>query len=326
VEWLKEKAAGTRAGVFGRCWGIGRGTHWRWVSSKCVAARKKAMRISEAAKQRVIELDRRYRSTWDVRCIAKVIGIGHNSVARILRAARGPRPKKVERSHTGRTRITRRDVMWSSDYTDLPEGSKLLKTLDERSRNKLAWDIVVSENAEELLTHARALVKTLGRAPLVWKYDNGSAFKSMAFQAFLSEHKIIPFPIPPRAPWVNGRTERDNQEIQNWLLPLQGREVSREELMLELNEGMLMLNCIKPRAVLGFKRSAEVYLDCCGVADTDRECLALDLYCVKQGMAPDCEKVSWAIHRRAVRAVLKKWMLLEEWEEEPEDARICQQN
>ena len=278
------------------------------------------MRISEDVKQRVIELDRRYRSTWDVRAIAHVVGVGHNSVARIVREERGPRPKKVDRPHNGRTKITRRDTMWSSDYTDLPDGSKLLKTLDEMSLNKLAWDTVRSENAEELLLHAQTLVKTLGRAPLVWKYDNGSAFKSEAFQVFLAEHKIIPFPIPPRAPWVNGRTERDNQEIQNWLLPLHGRTVSREELARELNEGMLMLNCIKPRAVLGFQRSAEVYLNCCGVVDMDREWLALDLYCIKQGMSEDCENVSWAIHRRAVRAVLKKWMLLEEWEEEPEDA------
>jgi len=43
-------------------------------------------------------------------------------------------------------------------------------------------------------------------------------------------------------------------------------------------------------------------------------------------MAPDCERVSWGIHRRAVRAVLKKWQLLEEWEEVPKDAGICQQN
>ena len=284
------------------------------------------MRIPEEVKQRVIELDRRYRSTWDVRAVAHVVGIGHNSVAKILREERGPRPKKAVRPHNGRTRITRRDVMWSSDYTDLPEGSKLLKTLDEMSRNKQAWDIVASENAEELVLHARNLVETLGRAPLVWKYDNGSAFKSDAFQAFLAEHAIIPFPIPPRAPWVNGRTERDNQEIQNWLLPLQGRTVGQEELARELNEGMWMLNCIKPRAVLEFKRSAEVYLDCRGVAEADREGLALDLYCIKQEMAPDCEKVNWAIHRRAVRAVLKKWMLLEEWEAEPEDAGICQQN
>ena len=154
------------------------------------------MRISEEVKQRVIELDRRWRSTWDVRAIAHVVGIGHNSVAKILREERGPRPKKAERPHNGRTRLTRRDAMWSSDYTDLPEGSKLLKTLDEMSLNKLAWDTVASENAEELVLHARKLVKTLGRAPLVWKYDNGSAFKSDAFQAFLAEHKIIPFPHP----------------------------------------------------------------------------------------------------------------------------------
>ena len=105
---------------------------------------------------------------------------------------------------------------------------------------------------------------------------------------------------------MNGRTERDNQEIQNWLLPLHGRTISQEELSLELNEGMLMLNCVKPRAVLGFQRSAEVYLNCLGVADMDREHLALDIYCAKQKMAPDCEKVSLAIHRRAVKSRLEE--------------------
>ena len=102
------------------------------------------MKISEAVKQRVIELDRRYRSTWDVRSIAHVIGIGHNSVAKIVREARGPRPKKTERPHNGRTHINYRDVMWSSDFLAIP-GGKLLKTLDEMSIYKLGWDIVDSK-------------------------------------------------------------------------------------------------------------------------------------------------------------------------------------
>jgi transposase InsO family protein len=285
------------------------------------------MRISEEIKQRVIELDRRYRHTWDVRSLAHVIGIGHNSAAKIVREERGPRPKKTERPHNGRTHINYRDVMWSSDFLELPGGESLLKTLDEKSLYKLGWDVVDSESAGELVRHAGGIIKAVGRAPLVWKFDNGGAFKSEAFRELLAEHKIIPYPIPPRAPWVNGRTERDNQEIQNWLLPLQGRTVSREELARELNEGMLMLNYVKPRAVLGYRKSAEVYLNGAAVTEEmDREWLALNLEDEKCKLGWNGWTVNQRIHRKAVRQLLLRWTLMEEWEEVPEDARICQQN
>ncbi len=280
------------------------------------------MRIAEEVKQRVIELDRRYRHTWDVRSIAHVIGIGHNSVAKIVREERGPRPKKIERPHNGRTHINYRDVMWSSDFLAIP-GGKLLKTLDERSRYKLGWDIVDSESAEALVKHARAIVESIGRAPLVWKFDNGGAFKSEAFQNFLAEHKIMAYPIPPRAPWVNGRTERDNQEIENWLLALEGREISREELRREIDEGMLMLNYVKPRAVLGYRKSAEVYLNGDGATEEmDREWLALNLENEKCKLGWNGWTENRRIHRKAVRQVLLNWTLMEEWEEVPKDARI----
>ena len=283
------------------------------------------MRITEEVKQRVIELDRRNRHTWDVRSIAHEIGIGHNSVAKIVREERGPRPRKTERPHTGRTNINYRDVMWSSDFLAVP-GGKLLKTLDEMSRYNLGWDIVDSESAEALVNHARGIVEAIGRAPLVWKFDNGGAFKSEAFQNFLAEHKIIPYPIPPRAPWVNGRTERDNQEIENWLLALEGREVSREELRRDIDEGMLMLNYVKPRAVLGYRKSADVYLNGDGATEKiDREWLALNLENEKCRLGWNGWTGNRRIHRKAVRQVLLNWTLMEEWEEIPKDARICQQ-
>ena len=283
------------------------------------------MRIAEGVKQCVIELDRRYRHTWDVRSIAHVIGIGHNSVAKIVREERGPRPRKTESPHNGRTHINYRDVMWSSDFLAIP-GGKLLKTLDEMSRYKLGWDIVDSESAEALVKHARAIVESIGRAPLVWKFDNGGAFKSEVFRNFLEEHKIMPYPIPPRAPWVNGRTERDNQEIENWLLALEGREVSREELRRDIDEGMLMLNYVKPRAVLGYRKSAEVYLNGDPAKEEmDREWLALNLENEKCKLGWNCWTENWRIHRKAVRQVLLNWTMMEEWEEVPKDARICQQ-
>jgi len=187
-------------------------------------------------------------------------------------------------------------------------------------------DLVRSEQAVAVIDHAQSILDRMKRAPLVWKYDNGSAVKSDAVQTFLAEHKIIPYPIPPRAPWVNGRTERDNQEIQNWLLALEGREISREELRREIDEGMLMLNYVKPRAVLDYRKSAEGYLNGDAVTEEmDREWLALNLEDEKCKLGWNGWTVNQRIHRKAVRQLLLRWTLMEEWEEVPEDARICQQ-
>jgi len=59
----------------------------------------------------VIELDERYRSSWDARSIAHVVGIGHTTVAKILREKRGPRPRRRRLPHDRRTSFLRRDVM-----------------------------------------------------------------------------------------------------------------------------------------------------------------------------------------------------------------------
>ena len=280
------------------------------------------MRISEEIRQRVIELDRRYRSTWDVRSIAHVIGIGHNSVAKIVREARGPRPKRKKHPHDGRTRFLYRDVMWSSDFMDLHDGRKLLKTMDEMSLHRLGWDITEAETAYTVVEHAEALIRCVGRAPLIWKYDHGSQFTSDKFQEFLARHKILAYPIPPRSPWVNGRTERDNHEVRNWLIEAEAKKLTGAELERDIDEGMLMLNHIKPRAVLGYKRSAEVYLAGTGIEGWKEEdrghfCMNVeDLKC--QLGRSETEKTQ----RKAIRLALQNWELYEEWNERTEDARI----
>lgn len=282
------------------------------------------MRISQELKNRVVELDRRYRSTWDAHAIAFVVRLSPTTVAKILREVRGPRPKRVERAHTRRTRFTRRDVMWSSDFVKIGWGWLLLKTLDEMSGYVLGWDLVRSENALAVLEHAQAIIERMGRAPLVWKYDHGSAFTSDIFQGLLESEQIIPYPIAPRSPWVNGRTERDNQEIHNWLIPLAGRELSRGELDREIDEGMLVRNFIKPRACLDFKKSAGIYFSAdaaLGAEDDIHGRLAQYMRDEKSALgAPDpmqiyeIRKSGERLHRRAVRTALQKLGLYEEWD------------
>lgn len=305
-----------------RCWGLHPSTHWRWVTGKCRAGRLRTVRIAESVRQKVIAIDRRYRMSWDARSIAHVVDISPTTVAAILRHERGPRPKPARRSHDRRTRFLARDVMYSSDFMKLPDGRCLIKTLDEASRFKLGWCASESETARVAVRHGEGVIEKMGRAPLLWKYDHGSAFTSGAFQEFLARHKILPYPIPPRSPWVNGRVERDHREIRNWLIAVEELGLAPGQMDREVDEGMFLLNFKKPRAVLGFKTSAEAYFSMPGIdgwGGADREDFRMeteDLKC-RIGRAH-----SERTHRKAIRQALQSWGLYEEWDEKPRKARI----
>ena len=294
---------------FAGLWDISRSTHWRWAGGRFKSFAGRARRITEAVRARIMKIDHENRSTWDARSIAAAVGISHSSVAKILAEARGPRPKRKEPAHTGRTKVLARDVFWSSDFTEVPGKRKLLKTLDEHSRYRPGWDIC-PETAEAVVAHAEGLVACMGRAPLVWKYDHGSAFMSGKFQNFLRQHEIIGYPTQRRAPWTNGRTERDYREIKNWLIPVSA-EVSDRELEQEVREGLLMLNNTKPRAVLGFKTSASIYHNCNGIQRLDRKEIWKMLEEIKSSLGP---LKGERLHRKAVRELLKRLGLYEEWE------------
>lgn len=272
------------------------------------------MKIGEEIRRRVVELDRRYRSSWDVRAIAYVVGISHTAVAAILRQARGPRPKKAKRPHDRRTCFLHRDVMWSSDFMKLPDGRELIKTMDEMSRYRLGWEAERTETAALAVRHGEGIIARMGRSPLVWKYDHGSPFTSDAFQDFLARHKILPYPIPVRSPWVNGRNERDNQEVQNWLIPVDAARLTAEELDRDIDEGMLMLNYVKPRAVLGFKKSAGVYFNALGIEEIVRDefLWKVEEFKTQIGMM-NTERT----HRKAVCLAMEYWELYKEWKELP---------
>lgn len=287
------------------------------------------MKVTPEMLERVLELDKRYRSTWDAHAIAHVVKLSPTTVAKILREHRGPRPKRVEPRHTRRTRFARRDVMWSSDFTHIGWGWLLLRTLDEHSGYILGWDLVKSENSIAVLEHAQSIVESMGRGPLVWKYDHGSAFTSDVFQCFMEGEGIVPYPIAPRAPWTNGRTEREHQEIQNWLLPLAGQELGKAELERDIADGMLARNFVKPRACLGFRKSAEVYFCKDAELNLDEELrgwLAQEIINAKGELgAADPEEVyeikrkEERRHRKAVKVALNKLGLYEEWDTAAQD-------
>jgi len=289
-----------------KCFGIHRATHWRWVTGRVGKSENRGMRTDASIVEKVKKIDDDFHQTWDSRAIGYVTGISYCTVAKILKAYRGARPKKKEPPHDRRTKFLLRDVMWSSDVTGKRSGHPLLKTIDEKTDYPLGWDVVRSENAEELVAQAEGIIARFGRAPLVWKFDNGPAFKSGVFQRFLEKHHVIPYPTHGYAPWTNGRTERDHQETQRWLLPVDTARLTEEEFLKELNEGMLMLNYVKPRAILGFKTTARAYFEDKGVTEEDRARLWEAVDIVRR------EFVQYN-HRKIVRVAMQKAGLYEEW-------------
>ncbi len=272
------------------------------------------MKISQELRDRAVELDRRYRSSWDARSIAHVLGIGHTTVAAILREARGPRPERASKPHDRRTRFLRRDVMWSSDFMKLPDGREMIKTMDEMSLFRLGWDAEKTETAELAVRHADSIRQRMGRWPLIWKYDHGSPFTSHLFQGLLARHKILAYPIPPRSPWVNGRNERDNREVRNWLIAVETAKLSAAEFDRDIDDGMMMLNYVKPRAVLSFRKSAEVYFKAPGIEEIPRDEFIAKVmeYEAQIGMM-GTERT----RRKAIRMAMQYWEVYEEWTQLP---------
>ncbi len=266
------------------------------------------MRIAVKVIEKVKEIDARNRRTWDTRAIGFVTGISHGSVGKILKEVHGPKPVKAKPRHDRRTKFNRCDVMWSSDFTDMGNGRKLIKTIDEKSDYRLGWDVACSESAQALVEHARGILERMGRAPLAWKYDNGSCFKSKGFKQFLEQNGIMPYAIRNRAPWTNGRTERDHKEVKNWIEPVKDKLLTTEELEKDIDDGMLMLNYVKPRATLGYKTSAAVYFYDEGITEADRHIFFEEVRKLKE------KDVKYRRnHRKAVRVALKQMGLYDEW-------------
>lgn len=228
-------------------------------------------------------------------------------MAQVLREERGPRPLRARPSHERRTRFLRCDVMWSSDFFEAA-GRCLIKTLDEKALFKPGCERAPSESGAAAVAHARGILERMRRVPLIWKYDHGSAFTGRLFQDLLAEHRIVPYPTRCRAPWTNGRTEREHREVLAWLR--EAERLSDERFDADLDEGLLTLNFVKPRAVLGFRRSAEVYFRDPGLAGIDRERFIAELDEEKRRLGGRGERV----HRLAVRNLLTRWKLYEEWD------------
>lgn len=268
-------------------------------------------RIGEDVRKLVLYLHRQYRGTWGVREIAYYAPISPTTVAKILRERFGPRPRPRRPSHTRRTRFLASNVMWSSDGT---KGGVLLKTLDESSLYKLGWDLVEGEKPESVLAHIKGILASTEARPLIWKFDRGSAFRNKDVRNLLTEHGIVPYYTARRTPWTNGRTENDNGKILKWLAAGPSRYGSGETLRRDIDEGIFMLNFIRPRPVLGYRTSATAHFRGLRATEAGRADLRAYLEARKDRFAG---RGGESRRRKAIRTWLQRSGLYQEWDTLP---------
>lgn len=108
-------------------------------------------------------------------------------------------------------------TVWAVDHSHVPAVAKDRKVAiscrDLASHKQLLWQHC-SEEAKTTVESLRASFDDHG-APLVFKADNGPAFRSERFERLLDEYGVELLPSPPHCPEYNGSCEAANQSMKN---------------------------------------------------------------------------------------------------------------
>lgn len=93
--------------------------------------------------------------------------------------------------------------------------------------------------------------------PFIMKADRAKAFLCAEWIGVLMRNNVTQHKIRPRCPQDQGVIERGMREVKMWLRA--NNIANGEELFSCLDEGMFMLNFLKPRMVLNAVTPAKVY-------------------------------------------------------------------
>lgn len=212
-------------------------------------------------KEEVRSLDHRKRRTWGSEALyRKHEGMISREVVReAIREERRARRRGVEAT-IRRYEFVAPDIAWSVDFVAVPPAGRALRVQDERARFGFGLDVRNSW-ADGEPTRAVGTLFSAYRVPYALKHDLGPEFTSGGFQALLRGAKVISLPSPAHYPPANGKHERTNGPIGQWLLPLKTRipVASAEEVVREAELALEDNNEERRKEVLGWRTPHEVY-------------------------------------------------------------------
>jgi transposase InsO family protein len=151
-------------------------------------------------------------------------------------------------------------LAWSADFIKVNPAGEVLRVQDERSRCVLGFEMKDPWTDIEVTRFVHQAIQRYG-APMFFKHDLGSVFTSGVFQAMLRAARVMALPNPPYYAPFNGKHERTNGSVRQWLLPLMAQFPTKEEIAAEMREALVDHNEDRRKDALGKRTPKDVYLN-----------------------------------------------------------------
>lgn len=168
------------------------------------------------------------------------------------------RQNRIERERALRYDFSAVNVAQSADFIHVKGGGRVYRVQEELARHILGYAHRRSWEGPDVARFTQGIFVRHG-IPYVFKHDLGPEFRSGVFQALLRSYKILPLPNPPWWPRANGKHERTNRDMRQWLLPFEEESLTEAEVLEELGRAVEDHNELKPREVLGWKTPRHVF-------------------------------------------------------------------
>lgn len=194
------------------------------------------------------------------------IKVNHKRVERLYQeagltlASRRPKKKRKQPRERQPVNAKSRNHVWSYDFThdrtEYGENLKLLVIVDEHTRKCLEIRVEKKMTSKDVLETLDELFEAEG-PPQYIRSDNGSEFKAIKLQSWLTSKGVTPLYVEPGSPWQNGYVESLNGKLRD--------ECLNEELFYSRGEAQVIVdrwrdvyNNERPHMSLGYKTPAQV--------------------------------------------------------------------
>jgi len=240
-----------------------RSTLYRWEADpekeSGSASKEAPAALVWAMRDDVRRLDHVKRRTYGTATIYRVYEgvIPRSVIADTIREERS-RHCRIERDRALRYEFSAVNLAQSVDFIDVRGGGRVYRVQEEYARYTLGYKHRMEWPAHEVARFTQGIFARWG-FPYVLKHDLGPEFRSGVFQAMLRAYKILPLPNPPWWPRANGKHERRNLDMDQWMLPFADERLPVEEVLAELGGAVEDNNEIRPREILGWKTPLRVF-------------------------------------------------------------------
>jgi len=222
---------------------------------------------------------------------------------------------REKRNNLLRYEFTHPDVAHSLDFVQLPPGTQypgrryMIRILDDCTRCTL-WKAITKHKG--MYVGAEAVRKHFegGCIPLLFKFD--LEFAHSEFEKLLLAHQVVPLPNPPRYPQANGKNERANKDVRNWLQSFgPEQDWTTAELQKELQFCITEFDELTERAMFGGTSRRKAY-DSMERAKVDRAAFLKDAIDFRRHllMRPENRLSPMQAWRVAAKEMLKKYELV----------------